>query len=84
MADSTTAKLQGRLDDVFGRLDEAEDTDQYVRLLREARQLTTNILDRTGHGPSETREHVGDGGGPVEVTFNEEVVETPWEPDEDT
>lgn len=84
MADSTTAKLQERLDDVFGRLDDAEDHDQFVKLLREVRQLTTNILDRTDHGPTETREHTGDGGGPVEVTFNEEVVETPWDADEET
>ena len=33
---------------------------------------------------TEKREHTGDGGGPVEVEFHEEVVETPWEPDEDT
>jgi hypothetical protein len=84
MADSTTAKLQERLDDVFGRLDDAEDHDQFVKLLREVRQLTTNILDRTDHGPTETREVTGDGGGPVEVTFNEEIVETPWDADEET
>ena len=84
MADSTTAKLQSRLDDVFGRLDEAEDHDQFVKLLREVRQLTTNILDRTDHGPTETREVTGDGGGPVEVEFHEEIVETPWAADEGT
>ena len=33
---------------------------------------------------TEKREHTGDGGGPVEVEFHEEVVETPWEPDEET
>jgi len=33
---------------------------------------------------TEKREVTGDGGGPVQVTFEEEVVETPWEPDEDT
>jgi len=33
---------------------------------------------------TEKREHTGDGGGPVEVEFHEEVVETPWEPDEDS
>ncbi|MFC5135484.1 MULTISPECIES: helix-hairpin-helix domain-containing protein [Haloferacaceae] len=31
---------------------------------------------------TEKREVTGDGGGPVQVTFEEEVVETPWEPDE--
>jgi hypothetical protein len=33
---------------------------------------------------TEKREHTGDGGGPVEVEFHEEVVETPWEPSEET
>lgn len=47
MADAVTADLQARLDDVFARLDDAEDTDEYVKLLRETRQLTTAILDRT-------------------------------------
>jgi len=47
MADAVTADLQSRLDDVFARLDDAEDTDEYVKLLRETRQLTTAILDRT-------------------------------------
>jgi len=61
MADAVTADLQSRLDDVFARLDDAEDTDEYVKLLRETRQLTTAILDRTDHGPSETREVAGDG-----------------------
>lgn len=47
MADAVTADLQSRLGDVFARLDDAEDTDEYVKLLRETRQLTTAILDRT-------------------------------------
>jgi hypothetical protein len=32
---------------------------------------------------TEKKEVTGEGGGPVEVEFHEEVVETPWEPDED-
>lgn len=35
-----------------------------------------------GYKKTEKREVTGDGGGPVEVEFHEEVVETPWEPDE--
>jgi len=60
MADSVTADLQSRLDDVFARLDDADDTDEYVKLLREVRQLTTMILDRTDDGPSETLNISGD------------------------
>lgn len=81
MADAATKEMQSRLEDVFDRLDSAEGHDEYVKLLREARQLTTSILDRTGNGPTETREVTGDGGGPVEVNFHEEIVETPWSPD---
>lgn len=73
MADSVTADLQQRLDDVFGRLDEADD-DEYVKLLRETRQLATAILDRTDHGPTETREVTGEDGGPMDVTIVREVV----------
>lgn len=31
---------------------------------------------------TERREHTGEGGGPVEVNFSEEVVETPWGEDQ--
>ena len=31
-----------------------------------------------------SHEHSGEGGGPIEVTFHEEVVETPWEPEDDS
>ncbi len=31
---------------------------------------------------TEKKEVTGDGGGPVQVNFHEEVVETPWEPGE--
>jgi len=81
MADAATKQMQNRLSDVFDRLDTAETHDEYVKLLREARQLTTSILDRAGKGPTEKREVTGDGGGPVQVNFYEEVVETPWSPD---
>ena len=56
MADTATKELQDRLSELFARMDGAEG-DEYVKLLREARQLTKAIWDRTGHGPSETREH---------------------------
>lgn len=76
MADSVTKKLQDRLDDVFARLDAADTDDEYVKLLREARQLTTAILDRTDHGPSETHELEGSDGGPIEYEVNYSVVES--------
>jgi len=76
MADSATAEMQSRLTDVFERLDSPDlSHGEYVSLLREARQLTTDILDRTGHGPSETRElkdeSDGDGFGTTVVLDSE-------------
>jgi len=76
MADSAAAEMQSRLTDVFERLDSPDlSHGEYVSLLREARQLTTDILDRTGHGPSETRElkdeSDGDGFGTTVVLDSE-------------
>ena len=78
MANSATAKMQSRLDEIFTRLDGAEGGD-YVKLLREARQLTTDILDRTDHGPTEKREVTGEDGGPLEINMSETVVETDYD-----
>lgn len=78
MADSATKHLQERLADVFERMDNPDlEHSDYVALLREARQLTTDILDRTGNGPSETRElkdeSDGDGFGTTVVLDSEYV-----------
>lgn len=41
------------------------------------------ILERSfGYTKSQEIEHSGAGGGPIEITFSEEVVKTPWESDE--
>lgn len=75
MADSATKRMQDRLGDIFDRMDAPDLThDEYVKLMREARQLTTAILDRTGHGPSETREVTGDEDRPLAVELRREVV----------
>jgi len=42
-------------------------------------RLARTALDRTGHGPSETTEVTGEDGGPVEIVFNESVVETGYD-----
>jgi hypothetical protein len=83
MADSATKEMQERLEDVFQRMDGVDEHSEYVQLLREARQLTTSILDRAGHGPTETQEVTGEGGGPVqlEIQLNETVHETPYSED---
>ena len=74
MADTATAELQNRLQGVFDRMDHAEGK-EYVSLLREARQLTTSIRDRTGHGPTEKREVTGPDGDSLSVTLTREVVD---------
>jgi len=44
------------------------------------------VFDRTPAVPNktETTEVTGDGGGPVEVNFTEEIVETPWDHEDHT
>lgn len=77
MADASTKRMQNKLDDIFDRMDDPALThSEYVQLVREARQLMTDILDRTGHGPTETREHTGEDGGPVDVTVDFTDVDT--------
>ena len=66
MADSVTADMQEKIDDFLSLYDDA-DPDEKAELMREARQLWTEILDRTGHGRTERRELTGEDGGPVET-----------------
>jgi hypothetical protein len=66
MADSVTADMQDKIDDFLSLYDDA-DPDEKADLMREARQLWTEILDRTGHGRTERRELTGEDGGPVET-----------------
>jgi len=84
MADEVTAGFEERLDDLMDEYDTAEDPDTKVKLFREMRQCLTSILDRAGHGPTETREVTGEGGGPLEVSISETVVETDYGGDTDT
>lgn len=79
MADEVTADFEDKLDDLMSEYDEAEDRDEKVKIFREMRQTLTNILDRTGHGPTETREHTGEDGAPMEININETIVETDYE-----
>lgn len=78
MADSVTADIQERVKDLRDVYDEADDEEKVV-IMRELRQLWTTILDRTDHGPSETREVTGEDGGPLEISITETVVETGYD-----
>lgn len=78
MADATTADIQRDIEDLQQEYEQAEDAETKLNIVSELRQHWKIILDRTGHGPTEKREHTGDGGGPLQVNFSEEVVETPW------
>ena len=66
MADSVTADVQQRVDDLVDVYD-AADPDEKPVIMREIRQLWRTVLDRTGHGPSEKRELTGEDGGPLMV-----------------
>jgi hypothetical protein len=66
IADSATADFQDRLNDFADQYDDADDIETKVKVMREMRKCLTDILDLTGHGPTETREHTGGDGGPVQ------------------
>ena len=68
MADSTTATIQGQIEDLEAEYELAEDADEKLAIMSEMRRLWKIILDRTGHHPTETHEHTGEGGDPIEVT----------------
>ena len=76
MADSTTATIQDQIEDLEAEYEMAEDADEKLAIMSEMRRLWKIILDRTDHGPSETTEVTGEGGGPVEVNLSETIVET--------
>lgn len=63
MADETTADLQRDIDDLQGEYESAPDIETKLSILSEMRKNWKIILDRTGHGPTEKREHSGEIGG---------------------
>jgi len=66
MADSVTADIQDTLQDLIDLYEQAPPQDK-PGIHREIRQAWTAILDRTDHGPTETREHTGEDGGPLMI-----------------
>lgn len=57
MADTAAEGLQNELDRLFDKLRDVEDPDEYVKILREIRQISKMVFDRSGNGPTEKREH---------------------------
>jgi hypothetical protein len=68
MADRTTAEMQDVIEDLVD-LYNRSDPEAKVDIARELRHNWKAILDRTGHGPTETREVTGEDGGPLNVTI---------------
>ena len=79
LARELLAEFEPRINDL---LEEYDDADEKVKIHRELRQAVTDVLDRAGKGPTETHEHTGDGGGPVEIEMQETIVKTGWSGDE--
>jgi len=73
MADDVTADMQDVIQDLVGLYNAAPPEDK-AEIARELRQNWQTILDRTGHGPSETREVTGDDGGALNVVINHETI----------
>lgn len=69
MADETTADMQEIIEDLVELYNHA-DPEAKVDIARELRQNWKAILDRTGHGPTETREVTGDEGTALEVVVS--------------
>jgi len=78
LARELLAEFEPRIKDLLEEYDAAETADEKVKIHRELRQAVTDVLDRAGEGPTERHEHTGEGGGPVEIEFNETVVKTAW------
>lgn len=74
LARELLAELEPRIKDLLEQYDQAETVDEKVKTHRELRQAVTDVLDRTDHGPTETREMTGEDGGPMDVTIVREVV----------
>ena len=65
MADSTTATIQEQIEDLEQEYEAAEDAEEKLAIMSEMRRNWKIILDRTGHGKTETQELTGEGGGGI-------------------
>jgi hypothetical protein len=67
LARELLAEFEPRIRDLLTEYDAAESADEKVKIHRELRQAVTDVLDRAGEGPTETREYTGEGGGPLMI-----------------
>lgn len=70
-AEHASTALQLKLKDIRRRLENGDDVDP-----QELDRLARTVFDRTGYGPTETREVTGDDGGAVEVNVDFTDVDT--------
>lgn len=82
MADRTTADMQDIIDDLADLYHRAP-PEERPAIARELRQSWVKILDRTGHGPTERREHehATDPENPLEVVVERSAYESDNESD---
>jgi hypothetical protein len=71
MADSTTATIQSQIRDLEKEYEKAEEAENKLAIMSEMRRLWKIILDRTGHGKSETKELTGEDGGGIVINVDE-------------
>jgi hypothetical protein len=67
LARELLAEFEPRINDLLEEYDRAQDAGEKTKIHRELRQAVTDILDRADHGPTETREHTGEDGGPLMI-----------------
>jgi len=67
--DHASVALKLKLKHIRRELEEGEDEEVDAADLD---RLARTVLDRTGHGPTETTEHTGDGGGPLMILHDDD------------
>ena len=76
IADSMATDAKRNLEDLQDEYDATDDPEKKLEYLSEMRKYLKIVLDRTEHGPTETQERTGEGGGPIEYDIIRTVVET--------
>jgi hypothetical protein len=71
MADSTTATIQTQIEDLEAEYEATDDPEEKLAIMSEIRRNWKIILDRTGHGKTETQELTGEEGGGIVINVNE-------------
>jgi len=68
---ATAKSTESNIKDLQQEYEQADDPEKKVHLMSEMRRLWKIILDRTGHGKTETKEHTGENGGGIVIEYSQ-------------